>query len=234
VKRLVAVLIIMAFLGGCQSVPIDATLDWPPLVEPMPIRVGVYYSPEFANHEYFFDVSIFQKGEKKDGFISIGPPSIALFGQLFEALFETTTHVQNKRFPPEDPELDAIIEPSINLVSMIVPSRSPDAFRAKIPHQFEVSYSFTLYDPQGYHIGSFTISGSAQETWGAVSHFLFFHEQIFTLGSSHSVESIFVGELAEKAMRKAAAKFLIGFRGNTGVQNWLKDLEPSSKSLEGE
>lgn len=230
-KRTVEALIIMALLGGCQSVPIDATLDQTPLVEPIPARVGVYYSPEFANHEYCFDASFAQKGEKEDCFISLGPPSIALFDQVFKSLFENTIHVQNKSVPIEDSGLNAIIEPRITFVSVTVPSRGPNVDIT--PHHFEVNYSFTLYDPQGYRIGSLDTFGSAQETWGDLSKLLFVYEQMFTLGSSHSSENILLGELAEKAMRKAAAKFLIDFRENTGVQNWLKDLGPSAKRSGG-
>jgi hypothetical protein len=229
---MVFVLIVMALLGGCQSVPIDATLDQPPLVEPIPARVGIYYSPEFVNHEYCFDASFTQKGEEGDCFISLGPPSIALFDQLFEAIFENTVHVQNKLFPTDDPDLDAVIEPSITLVSVAVPIRGPNV--EITPHQFEVNYSFTLYDPKGYQIGSFSAYGSAQETWGDLSKLLFVYEQMFTLGSSHSSENILLGELAEKAMRKAAAEFLISFREDTEVQNWLKDLGSSAKSSGGE
>jgi len=135
-------------LAGCGNsgrdvdVRVQAVTEVAPLIEPLPARVGVYYSPEFREFAATRTVHV---ADRRDRYhFALGEPSAALFDWVFPAAFETTLVVRSK--PPlsgEDGELDGVIAPRIKGFTLT-----------------SISYEITLYAPSGEVIASLPADGT--------------------------------------------------------------------------
>lgn len=145
--RSVRWLITTCLVAGCaHTVPIDATLPRP-LVEPLPVAVGVYYGPEFRDYEHVHTLVGFEFK------FLVGPQSVALFDQVFAHMFEKAVPVQDRPpLPAGEAELAAVIEPRIE-------NFSTDGGRHLWEH-VTVTYHMTLYSPQGDQLASWTVEGT--------------------------------------------------------------------------
>lgn len=135
-------------LAGCgksgrdYEVKVEAVTEVAPLIEPLPARVGVYYSPEFRE---FAETRTVHVTDRRDRYhFELGEPSAALFDWVIPAAFEETLVVRTK--PPlsgEGSELDGVIEPRIKGFTLT-----------------SISYEITLYAPSGEVIASLPADGT--------------------------------------------------------------------------
>jgi len=141
-----------AIISGCtmtMTFPLEATIDRPPSVTPVPLAVGVYYSPEFRAYEHV-------RVRQKMRFVApFGQASVALFDRVLPMIFEGVVPVAS---PPPlgegGPKLAAVIEPKIEAFDFDWPVVL--AFGA---YTAEVTYRFTLYSPEGNPFASWTVRG---------------------------------------------------------------------------
>jgi hypothetical protein len=84
-----------------------------PLVEPLPIAVGVYYSPEFRAGEKTDTPIYASSGAGSTYVVTMGPASVAMFDQLFGAVFAHIVTVDKTSLGPTDTQLAAVIEPRL-------------------------------------------------------------------------------------------------------------------------
>lgn len=146
-RDLAAAVLIGLGVAGCGTTYSDYEIDpgtvydGDPLVEPLPLAIGVYYGPGFRNHE----ADIKRSGPSRvDRYhLRLGPASIALFDRVLEAQFADVRHVD--RLPPlevGEPELDAVIEVAFQSVGLM-----------------SVGYELALYAPTGKIIAKFEVNG---------------------------------------------------------------------------
>ena len=145
--RALAAMAAAVFMTACGSSETDyqidpgAVLGAKPLIEPLPLTVGVYYDAEFRNFE---TVQTRRVRDSIDRYhLRLGRPSMALFDLAFGALFAET--VALSAAPPwEDGEsqLDAAIAPRIESASLS-----------------SVRYAFTLTGANGRVIADWTVTG---------------------------------------------------------------------------
>src|SRR5262245_51062437 len=82
VRAATFVALVATAVAGCsQKLEIDAKLDKPPTVEPLPIAMGVHYPPELRSYHQGNDRGFFTIDH------DLGPPSIALFDQVLSSMF---------------------------------------------------------------------------------------------------------------------------------------------------
>ena len=146
-RRALAAMAAAVFMTACGSSETDyqidpgAVLSEKPLIEPLPLTVGIYYGPEFRNFE---TVQTRRVRDSIDRYhLRLGRPSMALFDLAFGALFAET--VALSAAPPwEDGEsqLDAAIAPRIESASLS-----------------SVRYAFTLTGANGRVIADWTVDG---------------------------------------------------------------------------
>lgn len=192
--------IISFFPIGCtyNVPPIDSSLPQKPLIEKQPIATGIYYSDEFRSYEGIQDISI--NGSRYR--ITLGPPSVTLFDQIFSEMFVKV--IQVKALPPlpqTEPDMKAVIEPQI--VDFYIYTDKKTSWI-----QVDLTYEITLYDLNGADIANWPIQGSGS--------------------SVSSLKNInhpkMVREAAQIAMRDVAAQFMVGFRRNAEAMKWLRGL----------
>ncbi len=208
-------------MAGCTfAVPIEATRLPAPLVEPLPLTVGVYYDAEFRAYEHRQKI----RGEVAEHTwtFSLGPPSVAYFDQVFASIFERAVPVQNRpSLPARRPEVAAIIEPSIETFHVRSPPH-PGISAFPVPfgtYSATIGYRITLYSVQGDVIASWTVGGS-----GAIQH------TFVSEGLAGIVKGIY-SEVINAAMREAAGKFILAFRDQPEIRRWLKSIGLASHSL---
>jgi hypothetical protein len=199
-----AAVVAMAVAGCSHNLEVDATLDKPPAVEPLPVAMGVYYPPELRIYHRsiaFLGIHTFDT--------DLGPPSIALFDQIFSSMFARIVPVaEHPSSLDDDVSVAAIIVMRIERFQPY--SFSFGAHSTIIRTPAEITYRATLYLPHGQQFATWTVEGSGvfEEE---------FDEDVFL------IEPV-VQELTAVAMREATAKFVAGFRQQPEVARWLAGL----------
>ena len=182
-------------------VPIDANLPRRPLIDPLPVTIGVYYSPEFSTHTHEEMKEV--EGDTIRYKFNLGFKSALLFGQVFSSMFEKVILVEKR--PPLGPvglELAAIIEPSIEEIR-IAAVRHSDIYKHSL---VIITYRITLYSNSGVRLASYSVEGSGESR------------------PSASIGTKSFGEATHFAMRDAAAQFMAGFQDQQGVKEWFEDI----------
>lgn len=175
--------------AGCGS---TVTMDPPtipvPLLEPMPVSVGVRFPDNFEEFTHEEEVL---SGEEWT--IHLGRSNAVLFTELFGYMFENVTVLG----PDDDPfamDLDAYIEPSIDAFEFSVPNQTrTDSFAVW------VRYRIKVWNSDGDQIANWPIAayGKSQAT---------------VLGGSDALQ-----RAAILAMRDAAALMIDKLDRETGV-----------------
>jgi hypothetical protein len=140
----------LALLAGCGTTQFEAkTAIPPPLVERIPVVVGVYLSPEFRDKVY---------REDRDGggvAIAIGKAQSEGFMRLMTAMFERAVPVPS----PEagagtDPAIRGVIEPVLEDFAFVTPADSgTDVYAVSL------RYRVNGYKPDGQFTESWTFTG---------------------------------------------------------------------------
>lgn len=182
---LITCLILTAsMLGGCgKSVIVDS--DFPePVIEALPLTVGVHYAEDFSNYSYSEDLP-----NDVDWSFELGDANVRLFDRIFSALFNITSVVDGSGGSgPAYADLDAVIVPTIEAFEFSLPRQSRSE-----QYSVWIRYNLHIYSPDGTLITSWPVSAYGQSD-----------ERTF--GASSAME-----EAVIKAMRDAAASIIIGF-----------------------
>jgi hypothetical protein len=187
----VALVLLAVLAAGCVwSVP-QPTLIREPRPEAVPLRIGVYYPSELRSFTYRHHLT--------DTAWVLGTPSVQLLNDAFRLLFVDVVEVP-RRPSNAAPAMDVagVIEARIVSAGFRYPRGGERAFPA------HVIYGFTLYDPTGAAVASWSVEGAAAEP---IEN---------PLAAVAGVKRNF-----EQAMREAAQRLTRGFRDVPEVRPWL-------------
>src|SRR5262245_33847787 len=173
----------LAALAGCGDVEVAAESEMPkPLVDPLPITVGVHYSEDFSKYQH---------AEERWGVkwkAELGPYHVRMAEKLFTAAFREIVLVKDLKALPANPPYVAILEPRIEQYSFITPKDTGANYYA-----VTIKYRLNVLAPTGETADSLTFTGYGSFKSGGVST------------TSPMVSA------TKAAMRDAAAKFLVQF-----------------------
>ena len=180
----IGLLALVATFAGCGPVSVATDSSVPvPLVDPMPIAVGIYYSEDFSKAAHS------EERWGTDWKVDLGPYHVRMAEKLFASEFRDVTRVEDLKSLPADPPYRAIIEPRIEQYSFITPRDTGAKYFA-----VTIRYRLNVYAPNGVLADSLTFTGYGSN------------------GSGNGMTSTGPMVLATKAaMRDAAAKFLVQF-----------------------
>ncbi|HZF24911.1 MAG TPA: hypothetical protein VEZ88_01525 [Steroidobacteraceae bacterium] len=180
----VPLLLIATGFAGCGGVNIATESSVPvPLVDPMPVTVGVYYSEDFSKATHA------EERWGTDWKVDLGPYHVHMADKLFAAEFRETVPVTDLKALPANPPFKAIIEPRIEQFSFITPRDTGAKYFA-----VTIRYRLNVYAPDGTLADSLTFTGYGSNGSGS--------------GMSSTRPMI---AATRAAMRDAAAKFLVQF-----------------------
>lgn len=211
--RLAELLCTCILLGACSSnVVVRPPADFPqPLVEPLPLRLGVHYSDEFRNYSYQRPGR--QTNEKRNRqsklTIDIGEAQTRLMETVFNGLFASVKPV----------DVESLGQPSDDFDIMLVPEvvdfqfSTPRITKVNV-YEIWIKYRFTFQAADGEEIASWVLPVYGKTP----TKFLKSKEQAINLATL-------------VALRDCGAAFITGFGKVPQIRDWLaKQLAPARAS----
>jgi len=139
-----------ACLAGCGGSQVIVESTFPkPLVEALPVSMGVIIPDELYNFIYTEDIP-----DQSLWTIALGDANVAMLAPLFEGMFRQTTDIDSLAVAATDSSLDGVIEPKLEKFEFDVPQGERDKFV-----EVWLQYQITVYEPSGATIIEWPVSG---------------------------------------------------------------------------
>lgn len=171
-----------------------------PLIEALPLRAGLYYTPAFSNYRHVSDPD-----EEPTWDIGLGAANVGLFDRLGTRMFRETAKVGALPQPGNPAPVDVIIEPAVDAFEISLPEQS-----TADQYAVWIRYTVRVYGPEGQLITAWKLSGYGEAGKNA-------------LKPARSME-----EATILAMRDAAATISIEFARQPGIDQLLREKSSAS------
>lgn len=195
-------------LMGCaveRNVKLDTRLPLHPAIAQVPLRMGVYYSPDYLAFTKKIEFAC-STSERSDVFFifPIGAASSDLFDQIIASMFTSVTRrFSLSQLTDKASSLDGILAPQIESFTWEAICSVPNT----IDHLLaSIRYRVNLYDPGGQLVASMQMAGSGYE-----------RPRVCFSNCKDSFA-------AEQAMQDAMAKFMLEFCDQPEVKHWMSTL----------
>jgi hypothetical protein len=206
----------IALLGtGCASTQVVVEGNFPtPLLDPLPVTLGVIYPSAFAQHEFFDEA----KGRaESDWLVKTGEAQVEFWDILFSGMFENVVHIRDwETVQSRGADIDGVIIPAIAELQYTIPTHT----NVKV-YEIWMRYQFRLVDVSALHQqedGALSFNPEERlATWPITAYgktptaFLQTDEEAVNLA-------------AVVALRDAGAHFVTTFGANPGVATWLDGI----------
>ncbi len=201
-----AVVLAALLLSGCGANEVVVQGQFPqPVLEKLPVNLGVYYEPKFRQHEFYDKTTT--RGES-DWIVRTGAAQTNLYNTLLGGMFDNIVYLNE--WPRDErlaevgkQDVDAILVPHVDELQYSIPRHS------KI-NVFEVwmRYRYELYDGNGELLADWTMTSYGKTP----TAFLRSAEEAVNLA-------------AIVALRDAGANFAVNFAQVPEVKQWLAQLQ---------
>ena len=209
-------LLCLTLLGaGCASKQVVVEGKFPaPLLDPLPITMGVIYPSAFAQHEFFDEA----KGRaESDWLVKTGEAQVEFWDILLTGLFDEVVHIRDwETVQARSRDIDGVLIPAIAELQYTIPTHT----NVKV-YEIWMRYEFRLVDIGAIH----------QQEDGALS---FNPEEriaqwpITAYGKTPTAflqsDEEAVNLAAVVALRDAGAHFITTFGRTPDVAAWLNDI----------
>ena len=139
-----------ACLAGCGGSQVIVESSFPrPLIEPLPVSMGIVIPDELYNFIYTEDIP-----DQSLWTIALGDANVAMLGPLFQGMFQQTKDVESVAAASADRTLDGVIEPKLEKFEFDVPQGERDEFV-----EVWLQYQITVYEPDGGTVIQWPVSG---------------------------------------------------------------------------
>jgi hypothetical protein len=139
-----------ACLAGCGGSEVIVESTFPrPLIEPLPVSMGVVIPDELYNFIYTEDIP-----DQSLWTIALGDANVAMLEPLFEGMFAQTRDLDSLALAAGDTTLDGVIEPKLEKFEFDVPQGERDEFV-----EVWLQYQITVYDSDGATVIQWPVSG---------------------------------------------------------------------------
>jgi len=203
-----AVLVVSCVIMGCSTAKLDLVVESEvpePVVEPLPLALGVYYSDEFRDFIYTE-----QADDRKDWRVDNRTPRLSLFSGVLSSMFNVVELTDKEAVSRDDISVDAVLEPKVVDMQLALPEETKMEF-----YEAWLKYELKLYRPEGSLIDQWQIAGygkASSESYGGA-----------TEGLNAAIDS---------ALRDVGAKMSLEFTTNSGVTKWLCEKQKCSEIIE--
>ncbi|MFT7286959.1 MAG: hypothetical protein ACI87W_001068 [Halieaceae bacterium] len=189
----------LLLLSACGTKEVLVSGNFPPpLMEPLPIALGVWYEPEFTTHEFFDEA----KGRAESSWIvKTGDAQVQMWDQLLDGMFLRTARMDGKPAPEQmNPAVDAVLIPRVAELQYAIPAHT----NIKV-YEIWMRYGFELVSNDGQPIAEWTMTAYGKTP----TAFLQSDEAAVNLA-------------AVVALRDAGAHFITSFQNVPEVAAWLE------------
>jgi hypothetical protein len=149
-----ATIVAMLLLAGCTATRLTTQAQLPPpLIDKLPVRIGIYYSKEFAAYVHK------ETRSQIDYEVTLGPAHVTNLNWLLGAMFAELVEIEDPaRIADLRPPLLFVLEPKFEEYSFLTPKDI-----AGEAYVVTIRYLLTLYDSDGGRVDSFTYTGYGRE-----------------------------------------------------------------------
>jgi hypothetical protein len=209
--------IILLLLVGCGPAKVVVEGNFPqPLMEPIPIKLGVWYPEEFANHEFFDEA---KSRSESDWIVNTGAAQVQMWDTLLAGMFYEMVHMKGKPAPNQMNEVvNAVLIPHVEELQYAIPTHT----NVKV-YEIWMRYRFELVTVDGKTIAEWTMPAYGKTP----TAFLRSDEAAVNLA-------------AVMALRDAGANFAVTFERVPEVAAWMSgpaeagSTEPYTEELTGD
>ena len=188
------------FVAGCGPATVIVDGQFPsPVVEPLPLTLGIWYEDAFSGHE-FFDQTTNQA--ESDWLVQTGAAQVAMWDTVLAGMFEELLHMKGEPRPGQlNQSVDGVLIPYVDELQYTIPSHT----NIKI-YEIWMRYRFKLVTPSGEPIAEWTMSSYGKTP----TAFLRSNEEAVNMA-------------AVMALRDAGANFITTFAEVPELQQWLSE-----------
>ena len=190
----------LLLLTGCGPTRVKVEGEFPaPLIEPLPLKVGVWYTEEFANHEFFDEA---KQRSDSSWVVNTGEAQVAMWDTLLNGMFWELVHMQGKPAANQMNQLvDAVLIPHVDELQYAIPQHT----NIKV-YEIWMRYRFELVTTGGKPIAGWTMPAYGK-----------------TPTAFMRSDQAAVNLAAVMALRDAGANFATSFSTVPDVAAWLED-----------
>jgi hypothetical protein len=149
VRRRSAIAAGLVLLAGCSSEVIVESSFPTPLIEPLPVRMGILIPAELYDYIYTEEIP-----DQSLWTIALGDANVAMLEPLFTKMFRETHKVDAVPLAANDGSLDGVLQPTLEKFEFDVPVGERDKFV-----EVWMQYELTLYEPNGDTVVAWPVSG---------------------------------------------------------------------------
>jgi hypothetical protein len=195
-----AVVLLLGLLVGCGPTKVVVQGNFPaPLIEPLPLTLGVWFDTDFTQHEIFDEATSVREAS---WIVNTGAAQVQMWDTLLAGMFEQVIHLDAK--PGSGPiglEIDAVLIPHVEELQYAIPTQT----NVKV-YEIWMRYGFELVNPDGTLIAAWSMSSYGKTPTALLQ------------GDQEAVNLA-----AVMALRDAGANFATHFTRVPAVQAWLRD-----------
>jgi len=182
-------------LAGCSSAVVIESAFPTPLIEPLPVSVGVIFDDEL--HDFIHTEHIPQQSTWT---IDLGDANVAMLQPLFDSMFRNTVTVDAVPLSgAQSQQLDGVIRPELEKFEFDVPVGQRDEFV-----EVWMQYKLTLYETDGRVVTEWPVTGYGK----------------YELDGNRTSA---VNQAAIVAMREVGATISTRFAEQPDVSYWLEE-----------
>ena len=192
----------LLLLAGCGPSKVKVQGNFPdPLMEPVPLTLGVWYPEEFANHEFFDEV----KGREASGWVvNTGEAQVTMWDKLLGGMFYQLVHMKGEPGPGQmNQVVSAVLIPRVDELQYAIPQHT----NVKV-YEIWMRYRFELVTTGGDPIAEWTMPAYGKTP----TAFLQTDEGAVNLA-------------AVMALRDAGANFAVTFLRVPDVAAWMDERQ---------
>ena len=198
--RFAVVALVLTAVTACGPNEVVVQGEFPePLMSKLPLTIGVWYTDEFAQHEFFDEA----KGRAESGWIvRTGEAQVAMWDTLFNGMFVEFVHMKGKPEPGQMNQLvDAVLIPRVDELQYTIPAHT----NVKV-YEIWMRYAFDMVTPEGNPIAEWTMTAYGKTPTAFLQS-----------------DAAAVNLAAVVALRDAGANFAANFTRVPAVQDWLSE-----------
>ncbi|WP_241521231.1 hypothetical protein [Kineobactrum sediminis] len=197
----VAVFALVMLLAGCGGKQVLVEGQFPaPVMNKLPLTIGIWYDDEFANHEFFDEAA----GRAESSWrVSTGQAQVELWDTLLRGMFREVVYMRGKPGPGQmNPVTDAVLMLAVEELQYAIPAQT----NVKV-YEIWMRYRLDLVTTGGEPIANWTMPAYGKTP----TAFMQSDEGAVNLA-------------AVMALRDAGAHFATSFLRIPDVQQWLAGL----------
>lgn len=197
--RLGLAALLCVLLAGCGPARVDVEGNFPaPLMEKVPLTLGVWYDQEFTNHEFFDEAS---SRSESSWVVRTGEAQVQMWDTLLNGMFVELVPMKGKPGPGQmNQSVDAVLIPHVDELQYAIPAHT----NIKV-YEIWMRYRLQLVTSGGETIAEWTMPAYGK-----------------TPTAFMQSDQAAVNLAAVMALRDAGANFATSFTRVPAVSEWME------------